>query len=117
MWSVGLQPPVDFEPGVSPEPLVLAYNRTAIFPHGGFIYITDNVFEQKPQLALKIIDLFFAKIELLRNLDGPVSPWQEVHDACVLWRLCVRPEFMEYLYDRCEERSAELAAGNLDDLR
>ena len=114
---MGLQPPVEYEPGVSPDPPVLEHNRVGIFPHGGFIYITDDVFEQKPQLALSIIKLFFEKIERLRSLDGPASPWQEVHDACLLWRLCVRPELMEYLFDKCEERSAELAAGNPDDLR
>ena len=117
LWSVGLQPPINFEPGVLPDPPVLQHNRVGIFPHGGFIYITDQVFEQKPQLALSIIKLFLAKIEQLRILDGPVSPWQEVHDACLLWRLCVRPELMEYLYLMCEENLAELAAGSPDDLR
>jgi chromo domain-containing protein 1 len=72
------------------------------------------VFEQKPQLALQIMKHFFAKIEKLRQLEGPVSPWQEVVDASLLWRLCVRPELMEYLYARCEEQSSELDAGDPD---
>ncbi|KAF2633167.1 hypothetical protein BU25DRAFT_355258 [Macroventuria anomochaeta] len=114
VWSVGLQPPPGFEVGVSSDPPELRHYCIGIFPHGGFIYITDDVFEQKPQLALSIVKLFFAKIEQLRSLDGPVSPWQEVDDACVLWRLCVRPELMEYLYLKCEDNSAELAAGNPD---
>lgn len=85
-----------------------------IFPLGGFIYITDNVFDQKPHLALSIVKQFFAKIEKLRGLDGPASPWLEVHDACLLWRLCVRPELMESLFQKCEENSAQLAAQSPD---
>lgn len=95
----------------------LRHNRVGIFPHGGLIYITDDVFEQKPQLALRIVKSFFAKIEQLRKSDGPVSPWLEVHDACLLWRLCVRPELMEYLYQKCEDNSAELIAQNPEYLR
>lgn len=115
MWSVSLQPASDLgTPSVSP---VLGSDRFEIFPHGGFIYITDDVFEQKPQLALSIVKLFFAKIDLLRSLDGPIVAWQEVDDACLLWRLCVRPELMEYLYQKCEDNASELAAGDPDYLR
>lgn len=117
VWSVGLQPPAGLELCVSPDSSRLQQDRVEIFPHGGFIYITDDVFEEKPQLALNIIKLFFAKIEQLRGLDGPVSPWKEVDNACLLWRLCVRPELMEYLYLKCQDNSAELAAGNPDYLR
>jgi chromo domain-containing protein 1 len=117
VWSVGLQPPPEYEFGVSPNPPELRYDRVSLFPHGGFIYITDDVFEQKPQLALSIVKLFFAKIEQLRSLDGPASPWLEVFDACLLWRLCVRPELMESLYQKCAENSVELAAQNPDYLR
>lgn len=87
-----------------------------IFPAGGFIYITDDVFNQKPQLALKIIKLFFAKIDELRQFAGPLSPWQEVDDACLLWRICVRPELMEHLFRTCEDREVQLEAGDLDAL-
>ncbi|KAJ8108281.1 hypothetical protein OPT61_g8279 [Boeremia exigua] len=114
VWSVGLQPPATYEFGVDPGPPKLQHDRVGIFPHGGLIYITDDVFEQKPQLALSIVKRFFAKIERLRSLDGPVSPWLEVHDACVLWRLCVRPELMEYLFLKCEHNPKELEAGNPD---
>jgi chromo domain-containing protein 1 len=102
---------------VSPNPPELRYDRVDVFPHGGLIYITDDVLDQKPQLALSIFKRFFAKIEQLRSVNGPTSPWLEVHDACLLWRLCVRPELMESLYQKCEENSAELAAQNPDDLR
>ncbi|XPS67741.1 hypothetical protein M3J09_000040 [Ascochyta lentis] len=114
VWSVGLQPPSDFEPRASSIPPVLRHDCVVVFPHGGFIYITEDVFEKKPQLALGIVKLFFAKIEQLRSLDEPISPWYEVHDACLLWRLCVRPELMEYLFQKCEDNAAELAAGDLD---
>lgn len=85
-----------------------------IFPVGGFIYITDDVFEKKPQLALLIVKSFFAKIDKLRQYSGPVSPWQEVDDAPLLWRLCVRPELMEHLLQRCEELGDKLEAGDPD---
>ncbi|KAF3041507.1 hypothetical protein E8E12_003248 [Didymella heteroderae] len=114
VWSVGLQPPPEYEFGVSSNPPELQYDRVGIFPHGGFVYITGDVFEQKPQLVLNIVKQFFTKIELLRSLDGPASPWLEVYDACLLWRLCVRPELMDSLYQKCEENSAELAAQNPD---
>lgn len=117
VWSVGMQPAWNYEFGISPSPPLLQYDSIELFPHGGFIYITDEVFEQRPQLALGIVKLFFAKIEQLRSLDGPVSLWQEVHDACLLWRLCVRPELMEYLYQKCENNAAKLAAGDPDYLR
>jgi chromo domain-containing protein 1 len=97
---------------LSDSPPTLRHDCIEIFPVGGFIYITDEVFEQKPQLALAIMQLFFAKIDRLRLLDGPVSPWQEVHDASVLWRLCVRPELMAFLFQQCEEHEKELEAGD-----
>jgi chromo domain-containing protein 1 len=58
--------------------------------------------------------LFLAKIDMLRQFAGPPSPWQEVGDACLLWRLCVRPELMEHLFMRCKEQAAQLDAGNPD---
>lgn len=116
VWSVGAQPPWH-EVGVGPEPTESQHDRFNIFPHGGFIYIADGVFEQTLQLALEIIRLFFDKIEQLRKLDGPASPWLEVSDACLLWRICVRPELMEYLYLKCKDNEAELEAENPDFLR
>jgi chromo domain-containing protein 1 len=99
---------------VSDSPPTLVHDCIEIFPVGGFVYITDEVFEQKPQLALAIMQAFFANIDRQRLLDGAVSPWQEVHDASVLWRLCVRPELMASLFRQCEEREAELEAGLSD---
>ncbi len=83
-----------------------------IFPLGGLIYITDDVFEEKPQLALKIILLFLKRVEILRQLTRSVSPWEKVDDASVLWRLCVRPELMEFLLQYCENSANKLEAGD-----
>jgi chromo domain-containing protein 1 len=93
---------------------VIRHDCIEIFPLGGFIYITDDVFETKPRVALKIIQLFFAKIEKLKRFAGPLSPWQEVNDASLLWRLCVRPELMAYLFQYCEDHVKELDAGDPD---
>ncbi|PWO24643.1 CH domain containing protein [Pyrenophora tritici-repentis] len=76
---------------------------------GGFIYITEEVFEKKPQLALKIIQLFCAKVTRLRNQK---SITDEADDSDLLWRLCVRPELMEYLLKHCEDHEKELEAGD-----
>lgn len=117
VWSVGLQLPASYEAAVNPDTPELRRERINIFPHGGLIYITDDVFDKKPQLALRIVNEFCAKIDLLRGLDGPVSEWLEVPDACLLWRLCVRPELMESLFLKCQENDTELAAENPDFMR
>jgi chromo domain-containing protein 1 len=114
LWSLGMQEGIEYDSGVLNSPPQLRHDCIEIFPAGGFIYITDEVFETKPQLALSIIKLFFAKIERLRSLDGAASLWHEVDDALVLWRLCVRPELMEHLMERCEQRAKDLDAGDPD---
>jgi chromo domain-containing protein 1 len=113
LWSVGLQPGVEYN-HASDIPPVLRNDRTEIFPVGGFIYITDEVFEMKPQLVLEMIKLFFAKITKLKELSGPSAQCQEVVDSSLLWRLCVRPELMEHLYQYCQDRETELHAGDPD---
>lgn len=114
MWSLGVQEGLEYQVGVMDGPPNMRHDCSPIFTFGGLIYITDEVFEEKPQLALQIVGLFFAKIEKLRQLDGPNSSWHEVKDACILWRLCVRPELMEYLYERCMQQGVELDAGDPD---
>lgn len=109
-----MQEGIEYDSGVSNSPPQLRHDCIEIFPAGGFIYITDEVFEKKPRLALSIVKLFFAKIEHLRSLDGAVSPWHEVDDALILWRLCVRPELMEHLMEKCEQRAKDLDAGDPD---
>ena len=114
VWSVGLQPGPEYDPALTNIPPVLRYERIEIFPVGGFIYITEEVFETQPRLALQIIKLFFAKITNLKKLADPLAPWQEVDDASLFWRLCVRPELMEYLLQKCEDHAIDLDAGNAD---
>ncbi|KAL1795697.1 hypothetical protein ACET3X_005921 [Alternaria dauci] len=114
VWSIGLQSGLEYDPALTDSPPVLQYKRIEIFPLGGFIYITEEVFETKPQLALEIVKLFFAKIANLRGCGGPLAPWHEVDDAGLLWRLCVRPELMEYLWQKCEDHAIDLNAGNVD---
>jgi len=114
MWSLGVQEGFEHESALSGARPKLRHDCIEVFPVGGFIYITDEVFEKKPQLALQIVKHFFAKIDRLRQLAGPLSPWQEIYDASLLWRLCVRPELMEYLFQRCEEQSSKLDARDPD---
>ncbi|KAG9195358.1 hypothetical protein G6011_00479 [Alternaria panax] len=114
LWSVGLQPGLEYDAALTDSPPVFQYKCIEIFPLGGFVYITEEVFETKPLLALEIVKLFFAKIADLRGRAGPLAPWQEVDDASLLWRLCVRPELMEYLLQRCEDHEIDLNAGNAD---
>jgi chromo domain-containing protein 1 len=95
------------------SPAVAQHDCIEIFPIGGLIYITDDVFEEKPHLALEIVKLFLAKINMLRKLAGSDSPWEDINDVELYWRLCVRPELMAYLFQRCEEQEEALEAGEL----
>lgn len=112
IWCVGTQNGIEYFPSLEGSAAIMRHDCIELFPHGGFIYITDEVFEQKPQLALKIVQQFSEKIARLRLLAGPISPWQAADDACLLWRLCTRPELAEYLFQRCEEQAKELDAGD-----
>jgi chromo domain-containing protein 1 len=112
LWSFGVQEGIEYDAAASNSLPTLRHSCIEIFPIGGFIYITDDVFEETPQLALMIMKSFFAKIDSLRILDGPVSTWQEADDASLLWRLCVRPELMAHLFQKCEQQEKELQAGD-----
>jgi chromo domain-containing protein 1 len=83
-----------------------------IFPVGGFIYVTDDVFEESPQLALQIIQLFIGKVDQRRKSKESDRICQEDDLGSVHWRLCVRPELLEYLFNKCEEQEKELEAGD-----
>lgn len=111
MWSIGLQEGVEYDSARSDSLPVIRHECIEVFPVGGFIYITEEVFEKKPQLALNIIRLFSAKVAQLR---GQKSVDDEVDDSDLLWRLCVRPELMEYLLKHCEVHEKELEAGDAD---
>ncbi|KAI4650076.1 uncharacterized protein J4E78_008358 [Alternaria triticimaculans] len=113
LWSVGLQPGIEYD-YASDETPVVRNDRIEIFPVGGFIYITDEVFEAMPRYALCIIKLFLAKITKLKELAGPSAHWPEIVENSLLWRLCVRPELMEHLFAYCEDQATELQAGDAD---
>jgi chromo domain-containing protein 1 len=112
LWSIGLQEGYEYDRQMSTSPPIIRYDRIEIFPHGGIIYITDDVFMKKPEEALKIFELFIAKIESCRHVAGPIDPGKRVDDGCLLWRLAVRPELMQALYDKFEAHEAEIEAGD-----
>ncbi|KAF1961457.1 hypothetical protein CC80DRAFT_464352 [Byssothecium circinans] len=114
LWSVGYQPATEYDPEISTSSPEYRFDRIEIFPHGGIIYITDDVFEKKPQVALKIIEVFFAKIEKCRQVTGPIDPHKCVDDGCLLWRLAVRPDFMRALFTKAEEDSADVSETDPD---
>ncbi|KAF2878196.1 hypothetical protein BDV95DRAFT_480552 [Massariosphaeria phaeospora] len=110
IWSVGNQIGSEWDPSISTFLPAYRYDSIPIFPHGGFIYITDDVFTKKPMEALKIVELFIARIEMCRQVAGPIDPVKRVNDGCLIWRLAVRPDFMRNLYDTCEKHEAEIEA-------
>ncbi|CAI6328565.1 unnamed protein product [Periconia digitata] len=100
IWSIGHQPGLEFDtnlPHIFPD-IQYRYDRIEIFPHGGIVYITDDVFLNQPTQALDIIKHFIAKVEACRRIiDGPIDPWRLVD--FLPWRIGVRPDFMEFLYN------------------
>jgi chromo domain-containing protein 1 len=112
LWSLGVQINIEHDPAALNCPSDTRLDCIEIFPVGGFIYITEDVFEEMPQLALKIVRLFCAKIDSIRSFTGSKTPWQEIQEVNLHWRLCVRPELMEYLFQRCEEQEKALEAGD-----
>jgi chromo domain-containing protein 1 len=114
VWSLGYQPAIWWEEPIHRLPPVMQYDCIEILPAlGGFIFITDEVFETKPQVALELVKLFFDKVEKVKQLDGPSSPYHEVV-APLFWRLYVRPELMDYLYEHCMAYEGAHAAGDPD---
>jgi chromo domain-containing protein 1 len=116
VWSLGVQEGPEYDSASSLVPSSKQHECVEIFPAGGFIYITDDIFDSRPRQALDIIKLFIAKIQKLRPTKDPESPWQEADNIDLHWRLCVRPELMEYLFDKCEEKAKALEAGDSDAL-
>ncbi|KAJ5056159.1 hypothetical protein J3E72DRAFT_226426 [Bipolaris maydis] len=114
VWSLGMQEGIEYDPALSLDPPVYRYGAVEIFPVGGLIYITDEVFDREPQVALKIMELFFAKIEKLKQYKGLPSGGRQVETANLLWRLCVRPELMKYLFDYCEKYADRVDSGDVE---
>ncbi|XP_014561977.1 hypothetical protein COCVIDRAFT_85180 [Bipolaris victoriae FI3] len=114
VWSLGIQEGIAYDAALSLDPLVYRYGPVEIFPVGGFIYITDEVFDKEPQVALKIIELFLAKVEELKQIKGLPNAGGQVETANLLWRLCVRPELMKYLFDYCKKYEDRLDSGDAE---
>lgn len=112
LWSLGVQTNIEHDPAALNCPSDTKLDCIEIFPVGGLIYMTEDVFEEMPQLALKIVKLFCAKIDSIHSISGSNSLWQEIQEVNLHWRLCVRPELMEYLLQRCEEQHTALEAGD-----
>ncbi|KAF2006186.1 hypothetical protein P154DRAFT_529874 [Amniculicola lignicola CBS 123094] len=112
IWSIGYQPGIEYDPDISVGPVPFRFDCIPIFPHGGVIYITDDVFRDKPREALKIMKLFISKIERCRQLDGPVDPWKRVDDGCLLWRLATPPELLDSIYLSIEKYADWIEAGD-----
>ncbi|KAL5121505.1 hypothetical protein ACEQ8H_000577 [Pleosporales sp. CAS-2024a] len=114
IWSLGMQGSKDYDAVASLLPPDKRQECVELFPAGGLIHITDDIFELRPRQALRIIKLFIAKLENLRGGQDGQGPWEEKDNVNLLWRLCVRPELMEYIYTRCEEQEKALKAGDAD---
>lgn len=117
LWSIGHQPKADHSIWDAQASAERPWDYFAIFPHGGTIYITDDVFQKKPQLALAIFEHFFAKIEAGRSVDADVYPGMYINDGILLWRIGVRPELMKWIGDICEDHRAEIEDGDSDYVR
>jgi len=109
IWSLG-QPSPESLLRFQDADLISTYNRHLIFTHGGMIHITDDVFLKKPQLALRIIQMFIAKIEQIRQKGMPAVLQQPVivDDGLLLWRLCVRPALLQWIADMLEDEASRL---------
>jgi len=110
IWSVGVQFGYEYDPYISTVDPLFRYDCIEIFPRGGIIYITDDVFEQQPVEALKIIELFISKVERCRQVTGPIDPSKFVNDGCLLWRLATRPDLMESIWQQCLVHGQEIDA-------
>jgi chromo domain-containing protein 1 len=111
VWSVGSQYAAECDQQLSATGVPVRYDCIEIFPHGGIIYITDDVFEKEPALAFMIIALFIQKVDQCGSVPGPLDLWKFVNDRCLLWRLAVRPELIQATWDWCEAHAAEIDAG------
>ncbi|KAF1979178.1 hypothetical protein BU23DRAFT_595140 [Bimuria novae-zelandiae CBS 107.79] len=81
LWTIGYQNTANYSIWDAKASQEVVWDRFQIFPHGGIIYITDDVFETKPQLALRIVEHFFAMIEAGRQVESDVisSNLQELY--------------------------------------
>jgi chromo domain-containing protein 1 len=101
VWCVGHQDPDYYIPLVSPAWIPQEYNCIEVFPMGGVIVMTDDVFEKNPVEALNIVTKFIEKVDETQKFDMPFECGRSLLDRYVAWRLIVRPGIMQWLYDWC----------------
>lgn len=112
LWSIGYQEPPNYDMW-NPKTQHLEFSRQEIFPHGGIIYITDDVFLQTPQLALRIFEHFFDMVEAGRRVDpGYMQENMKVNDGLLLWRIGARPELMQWIGDTAVAHQSTLGQFN-----
>lgn len=105
IWSAGYQMSGDCDPQ---DDLDIAPHETdciELFPHGGMILVTEDVFANAPREALRIVRLFIDKVNKCRALEWGISKdvdyldnTTSVKDAGLVWRLVVRPELMDWTF-------------------
>ncbi|ORY18027.1 hypothetical protein BCR34DRAFT_380955 [Clohesyomyces aquaticus] len=113
IWAVGHQRAVEYDPDIMLTEIPGRYDRIELFPLGGVIYITDDVFTKQPQHALRIIQLFFDRIKACCVADNPPDEHRLPKDGLLLWRLAVRPDFMEAVYQWCSPDEENLDPDSL----
>ena len=96
IWAVGYQAHHSLRLSRVVQYIEPEINCVEIFPVGGFIYITDEVFEKRPDQAYQMIKNFVEKIEVLRGRICRMDDSYRVVDAFIVWRLLVRPNFMQW---------------------
>lgn len=68
----------------------MTYDCVPVFQAGGVIFITDDVFRDRPVQALKLVRSFLKKVERIK----------QTHDILV-WRLGTRPGLLDFLESLC----------------
>ncbi|KAH7112158.1 hypothetical protein B0J11DRAFT_542776 [Dendryphion nanum] len=110
VFSVGFQYANEMDLEASTQFTKPKYACIEIFPHGGLIYITDDVFDRKPVEAAKIMELYCSKVHKCHELGGFADPWKYISDGPLLWRLATRPELMESIMNWLQEHEEDLHA-------
>ncbi|KAF2660247.1 hypothetical protein K491DRAFT_688574 [Lophiostoma macrostomum CBS 122681] len=110
VWCVGHQDPNDWETAVSPSWMPQEYSCVEMFPIGGIIVMTDDVFLNNPVEALGIVAKFINRVEECQKFNLPLEDGNTLLDRYVAWRLVVRPGIMQWLYDWCEAHEKQCEA-------
>lgn len=114
VWSIGYQAPASYDPLVTHGQDPPEYCCVELFPHGGIIYITDEVFIQTPFEAYKIVTWFLGKVAKCQPCNGLQEQREESscdnHGPPLLWRLGTQPELMKMMWEWLVAHAADLEA-------